>query len=200
MFVTITASVLINLAILCYFYVRFLAPQGRDELDSKRMSDLKTELADLLTDLNHVANTHVNAIENRKVELMRVLEAANRKIVRVNSLISDLEIMQGRLEKRVEAPAAPRQESRTAFQGRERVYQGAIERDVPPRRERVSYTPEDVPFESVSTGQETGIQTIVRLAREGWSPEDIAAHVRMSVHQVRQVLGLAGAGAGYGRN
>lgn len=61
------------------------------------MTTLESRFADLISELNHVANSHVNAVEDRRDELKRVIEMANTRVRRLVSLLSDLEIIEKRL-------------------------------------------------------------------------------------------------------
>lgn len=58
---------------------------------------VETRLADFITEMNHVANSHAHAIEDRRAELKRMIEMANERLRRFNGLLSDLEIIEKRL-------------------------------------------------------------------------------------------------------
>lgn len=87
------------------------AVRGSDAADESRV-------ADLITELNHVANSHVNAVEDRREELKRVIEMANDRVRRLNALLSDLEILEKRM--RAHKSAVSEEPSRrSASDGRE---------------------------------------------------------------------------------
>lgn len=61
------------------------------------LTPVESRLADLVTDLNRVANSHTKAIADRRDELKRAIEIANDRIRRLNTMLADLAILEQRL-------------------------------------------------------------------------------------------------------
>lgn len=61
------------------------------------LTPVESRLADLVTDMNRVANSHTKAIADRRDELKRAIEMANDRIRRLNTMLADLAILEQRL-------------------------------------------------------------------------------------------------------
>lgn len=129
---------------------------------------IETRVARLITELNHVANTHVNAVEDRRDELKRVIELANDRVRRLNMLLADLEILDRRL--------------RAVGRGEE---EGAEERD---REQAAPPAGEIVRAARPAAGRADRHDEIRRLAREGLGIEDIALRTKVPHNEVEMVL------------
>ena len=129
---------------------------------------IESRIASLITELNHVANTHVNAVEDRRDELKRVIELANDRVRRLNMLLSDLEILDQRLRA---AGREEEEEEETAAM----PPAGAIVREARPAAGR--------PGLRADRHDE-----VLRLAREGLDIEDIALRTKVPHNEVEMVL------------
>ena len=90
------ASILISAGFSLTVYMA-LARKRRRVGQDVDFTQIESRVADLITELNHVANTHVHSVEDRRDELKRVIELANNSIRRLGSLVSDLSIVEKRL-------------------------------------------------------------------------------------------------------
>lgn len=128
----LTAAVLINLLLLIGLA---LAVRARPDLllgrrpgrgpAQEEIGAARREIADLLVELNRVARSHVDAVEERRAALLEAIDAANDRVRRLNALSSDLEVISKRLRldgaRPAEAPASP-----------------SVERTARPRDDRLS--------------------------------------------------------------
>ena len=94
----LAASVIINLVIMFFFYrVIWRKKQHFNENEhDEQLSRLRAEVSDLITDVNHIVNGNMNVIEDKTQELKRLTNEANKRIMKLNSLITDTEIVIGR--------------------------------------------------------------------------------------------------------
>lgn len=69
----------------------------RGEDEGFDLTPVESRLADLVTDMNRVANSHTKAIADRRDELKRAIEMANDRIRRLNTMLADLAILEQRL-------------------------------------------------------------------------------------------------------
>lgn len=67
------------------------------------LTAIESRLSDLVSEMMRVANSHGNAVEERRDELKRVIEMANDRIRRLHSLLSDLEIIEKRIRDSAES-------------------------------------------------------------------------------------------------
>ena len=94
----LAASVIINLVIVLFFYrtIRRKTQRLKQNEHDEQLSRLRSEVSDLITDVNHIVNGNLNVIEDKTQELKRLTNEANKRIMKLNSLITDTEIVIGR--------------------------------------------------------------------------------------------------------
>ena len=94
----IAASVGINLVIILFFYRALKRKSERFQRDhyDEGLDQFRGEIADLITDINHIVNGNMNVMEDKTLELKRLTNEANKRIMKLNSLITDAEIVRGR--------------------------------------------------------------------------------------------------------
>ena len=123
---------------------------------------VESRLSDLVSEMMRVANSHGNAVEERRDELKRVIEMANDRIRRLHSLLSDLEI----IEKRIREVAAPLKET---------VVEDDLVRSASPPS-------------PAERSRRTRHEEIRALAEEGMIQAAIAAELRLPRDEVDLVL------------
>ena len=134
----------------------------RSKSGKTNIVEIESRLADLTSELNHVANSHANAVEDRRDELKRVIEMANERIRRLTILLSDLEIM----ETRIRTSAREKEDT---------IVEDDLTRSVMPVKVAKSYR--------------TEIHDEIRnLSISGENPEIIAERLRVPINEVEMVL------------
>lgn len=123
---------------------------------------VESRVSDLASELMRVANSHGNAVEERRDELKRVIEMANDRIRRLHSLLSDLEI----IEKRIREAAAPLKET-------------VVEDDLVRSAQ---------PAPKAARGRRAMHEEILALAANGLAAPAIAAELRLPRDEVELVL------------
>jgi hypothetical protein len=126
------------------------------------LTAIESRVSDLASELMRVANSHGNAVEERRDELKRVIEMANDRIRRLHSLLSDLEI----IEKRIREAAAPFKET---------VVEDDLVRSAQPAMKD-------------ARGRRALHEEILTLAGSGLAPSAIAAELRLPRDEVELVL------------
>jgi hypothetical protein len=92
------ASVVVNLGFMLFTYraLRRRSESFHDGEYDERLTRLREEVADLITDINRTINGNLNVMEERTAELKKLTNEATKKIMKLNSLITDAEIAMGR--------------------------------------------------------------------------------------------------------
>lgn len=170
-------------------------PRGTPDELASGATAIESRFSDLISELNHVANSHVNAVEDRRDELRRVIEMANGRVRRLVSLLSDLEIIEKRLrgsvagETIVEDVAAPRatlskvvdaETGASGFSRLSRLPQEGAELT------RVEHARVDHPRGESRRGELH--RQIREKASEGLSPAVIASTLRVQQNEVEMIL------------
>jgi len=65
-------------------------------LESKDFDKFRNEVSKLITEFNRVSNTNINILEDKIEDLKEVIKLADDKIVKLNSKLTDLEIVANR--------------------------------------------------------------------------------------------------------
>jgi hypothetical protein len=167
--------------------------------DDFDITAIETRLADLVSELTRIANSHSNAVEDRRNELKRVIEMSNDRIRRLNSLLSDLEI----IEKRLRENAAAIRETLVEDEMADRddapgVDPAAIMREVPtpgfsPVRGSTgsprANSPTPPPRTPATAAGRREIHDEIRsLAADGLTPAEISTRLRLQRGEVDMVL------------
>lgn len=153
------------------------AAGNRGAVDRTGMTE--THFADLVSELNHVANSHVNAVEDRRDELKRVIELANGRIRSLSSLLSDLEIIEKRLRGSVAAETVVED---IAPQEYERASTLSRRARLTPQGSAAGEKKEaDMPRRELH-------RQIIQKADEGLSAMAIASTLRVQQNEVEMVL------------
>jgi hypothetical protein len=187
--------------------------RNRPLTDDFDVTAIETRLADLVSELTRIANSHSNAVEDRRNELKRVIEMSNDRIRRLNLLLSDLEIIEKRLRENAASIRETIVEDETS--GSEESGSGvdpaAIIREIPERSseahrdsvirgsgagasvlggDRMSRAAGGGRMESLREApRRQEIHTEIRsLAAEGLSPAEISARLRVQRGEVDMVL------------
>jgi len=139
-------------------------------VQKSRVNKDKTEFQDgvtkLITDFNRISNANINVLEDKISDLRHVVELADQRIIKMNSLLNDLGIMANRFERILDNKEITFYREHEAF---------------------LEHTPN-------SYGSSARYQKVYELASLGSSIEDIARSVDMSKGEVKLVLGLKGKG------
>ncbi|RMH58465.1 MAG: hypothetical protein D6679_04525 [Candidatus Hydrogenedentota bacterium] len=138
---------------------------GRLEgVPGEEMTELESRVANFISELTRVANSHANAVEDRREELRRVIDLANERVRRLNSLLSDLEV----LERRLRAGMA---------EWKEGVADEAV------RREAGEAIREAKPV----GGRDEIVKEVRRLSANGRTAREIAAHMKRPEDEIRLI-------------
>lgn len=162
---------------------------ARDEGRGAAADRLDSAFSDLVSELQHIANTHVNAVEDRRDELKRVIEMANDRIRKVTALMSDMEILERRLREHAAAVRDTVIEDEAALQARK---DDADERDA--RRDLVRHAPLAEPRpgredrEEAARRRQALAEEIESLLAAGHLPADIAAHLHLQRNEVDMMI------------
>lgn len=70
-------------------------------VESKDFDKFRDEVSKLITEFNRVSNTNINIIEDKIEDLKDVLKLADNKIIKLNSKLTDLDILANREKKSV---------------------------------------------------------------------------------------------------
>ncbi len=138
-------------------------------IESKDVERFRDEVSKLITEFNRISNTNINILEDKIEDLKNVIKLADDKIIRINSRLTDL----GILEHRHQPPVT--EEILSQSEQTQEVKE-------PPR-------PRIKPLSSRATLDEKR-QRIDELVRAGYPIEEITKAVRMSKSEVQLVLGL----------
>lgn len=139
-------------------------------IESKDFDKFRNEVSKLITEFNRVANTNINILEDKIEDLKGVIKLADDKIVRLNSKLTDLEILANRDKK----PTAKE-----------------VEEVIPKKKIK--------PLSNKATLHEKK-ERIEELVREGVPIEEIAKAVNMSKGEVQLVVELKNKNRTIGRN
>ncbi|MEW6095478.1 MAG: hypothetical protein AB1567_02980 [bacterium] len=131
-------------------------------VESKDVDKFRNEVSKLITEFNRVANTNINILEDKTEDLKNVIKLADDKIIKLNSKLTDLEILANRDKKPV---------SRTK------------QEEEPPVRQKIK------PLSKKATLDEKK-EKIEELVIAGFPIEEIAKAVNMSKGEVQLVLEL----------
>ncbi len=89
---------------LLYVILRGVRLKKHRTLTTKDEESFRNEVSNLMTDFNRVANININLLEDKVEDLKRVIQLADEKIIKLNTLIVDLEIVKQRgSSKKIEA-------------------------------------------------------------------------------------------------
>lgn len=153
---------------------------------------IDSAFADLVSELQHIANTHVNAVEDRRDELKRVIELANERIRKVTGLMTDMEI----LERRLREHAASIRDTVVEDEAESITRVVAVEPVASAAREPGSRRP------GARDRRRALAEEIESLVAAGHSPASIAAALQMQRNEVEMIIrtgspgtGLSGQGA-----
>lgn len=165
--------------------------QPSSNITREDINDLDSEINDLITKLNHVANSHVDTVEDRYVELKSVVKLANDQIGKMNTLIADMEIMARQLRDQLRGFDQLSDEdisdaiSRNASVNRPdtRVEDEAVSRDDQTVQARLSKVSKPVRKVDVRRTENLD-ETLLELADQGVSVEEIAARTGIQQNAV----------------
>ncbi|MDI6703100.1 MAG: hypothetical protein QME40_00210 [bacterium] len=132
--------------------------------DEKVKIEFRDNVTKLITDFNRVSNTNINILEDKIEDLNRTIELADQRIIKLNLLINDLQIMANKCER------------------------------VLGNKGLSPHTDASLEPISQDQGGSSKYNKIYELASGGSSIEDIAKSVDMSKGEVKLVLGLKGRG------
>lgn len=76
-------------------------------VESKDFDKFRDEVSKLITEFNRVSNTNINIIEDKIEDLKEVLKLADNKIIKINSKLTDLDILANREKKSVSKVEEP---------------------------------------------------------------------------------------------
>ncbi|MGQ9629644.1 MAG: DUF6115 domain-containing protein [bacterium] len=153
----------VNASVMLYFQAKIRRESNKVQTREYRdeIAKIQGMVADLITDLNHVANANINVLEGRTEELKRAIAEASQKMVKMNSLMADAEIVMKRLRESLE----------------EHLPNPSPPPPAPPQGED----------DNAGTAR---YRRIYEMYNAGMDPSDIAQEVKMGVAEVRLILGL----------
>ncbi len=131
-------------------------------VESSDFDKFRDEVSKLITEFNRVSNTNINIIEDKIEDLKEVIKLADNKIIKLNSKLTDLDILAHRDKKPINKTE---------------------EGEEPPAIQKIK------PLSKKATLNEKK-ERIEELMIAGFSIEEIARAVSMSKGEVQLVLGL----------
>ncbi|MEW6607645.1 MAG: hypothetical protein AB1414_09365 [bacterium] len=131
-------------------------------VEFKDIDKFRNEVGKLITEFNRVSNTNINILEDKIEDLKNIIKLADNKIVKLNSMTVDLDILANRGRKNKEV---------------EEIKEKPVER------------PKIKPLSKKATVDEKK-EKIKELMLAGFSIEEIARAVNMSKTEVQLVLEL----------
>lgn len=151
-------------------------------VESSDFDKFRNEVSKLITEFNRVANVNINILEDKIEDLKNVIRLADDKIIKINSKLTDLEILANRnkepvatevKKEKVEIPEVP------TMQIKEKVETPKV----PAQIKKIKPLPKKATVEEKR-------EKIKELVDTGFSVEEIAKAVNMSKGEVQLVLEL----------
>jgi len=131
-------------------------------VESKDFDKFRNEISRLITEFNRVSNANINILEDKTEDLKEVIKLADEKIIKLNSKLTDLEILINRDKKSIS-----------------KIKQV----EEPQRRQKIKPLPQKATLNEKK-------EKIEELVSAGFSIEDTAKAVNMSKDEVQLVLEL----------
>ncbi|MDI6736520.1 MAG: hypothetical protein QME42_10100 [bacterium] len=141
-------------------------------VESKDVERFRDEVSKLITEFNRISNTNINILEDKIEDLKNIIKLADDKIIRLNSRLTDLGIINHRHQP---VTGISSQEILSQPEGIQEVKE--------PLRQKIKPLPKKATLNEKK-------ERIDELIMAGFPIEEIARAVSMSKGEVQLVLGL----------
>ncbi|MGM0508499.1 MAG: DUF6115 domain-containing protein [Fusobacteriota bacterium] len=178
----IIGSLLVFLSLLIIIFSKTPSGQGVTDKDLNDLEleyrDLKNQIFDLTKEFNRTANFNTDLLDEKVSYVVEIREDLDHKIMKINKLLTDTEIMCNRLRKL-------KQENEDYFKEKEKLDQKRLEDEKKTEKEN-----KIIPMKPKRKSRNDVNGDISSLYQKGYTIREIAEKTDKSIGEIEFVIGL----------